>query len=103
MAQRQDSNPFGESNEFGFPKKSDHERGDALATTPADSGNARTGAHPGGPQEGAGVEGGGTFGDEGGGGSYGGAHDRKGSVQSGGPGRGMRESEPESRHRKGVL
>lgn len=97
MAQRQDGKPFDESSE------THPERAASLGTTPADSGNARTGAHPGGPQEGAGIEGGGTFGDEGGGGSYGGAHDRQGSVQSGGPGRGLRQEEPESRPRKGVL
>lgn len=107
-----------ESNEYGFPKSLGPDRhedrqpaaasasepgGESLAAEVSGSAPARTGGHPGGPPQGDAEYGGGTFGDEGGGGSYSGAHGPKGSIQSGGPGRGMHDDAGTDRKPSGNL
>lgn len=77
--------------------------GESLGSGVGDSGQTPTGAHPGGPPEGEGIHGGGTFGDEGGGGSYSGAHGPRGSAQSGGPGRGLSDDPAAGRKTTGIL
>lgn len=104
-------NQRSESNEFGFPKSlgaDRHEEGQPASipvsqpggASPGagvgDDAQARTGGHPGGPPQGDAEYGGGTFGDEGGGGSYTGAHSPRGSIQSGGPGRSVAQDAEES-------